>query len=160
MRVICEIGHGFIGIDTSVFTDVKVFIPEKERWFPINHFAVASYYKIIPHTRENSNLSKYELEAPEGTALQFTSVKTRYGKIVKRKMYLLEMAEFNNLSLDGIENIGFIRGNFTILQVIADDDGKGARKVKPGINGRKIIMEEGNERIEKGKVQNKRGISY
>jgi len=151
------VGSKFIGLDCMIHTDLKIcyFGKDKDKpmWLPpgdprlffIDREITNLPSPVIPLPFKLGVADRfvyYRLSLLPNTYLSFLSIKTKKGRIVERKLYILRTVSYDSSykRLEGIDGIGFIIGN---LEIEGGKDTTGEKAVKKPeikIDRRKLII--------------------
>jgi len=149
------VGSKFIGLDCMIHTDLRVcyFDNNKPIWLPPSSPRVFSIDKevinlpspIVPLPFKlgvADRFTYYRLLLPPHTYLNFTSIKTRRGRIIGQKFYILKTVEYDDSykRLEGVDGIGFIMGHFEIEGGKDTTGEKVIKKPEIKVDRRKLII--------------------
>jgi len=148
-------GSKFIGLDCMIHTDLKIctYRNNKPIWLP----PVDPYFSFLD--KETINLPSpivplpfklgvadrftyYRLSLLPDTYLSFLSIKTKKGRIIEQKLYILRVVNYDGAykSLEGIDGVGFVKGNFEIEGGKDTTGEKAIKKPEIKIDRRKLII--------------------
>ncbi|RLD16643.1 MAG: hypothetical protein DRI22_01030 [Caldiserica bacterium] len=152
------VGSKFIGLDCMIHTDLKIctYRNNKPIWLP----PVDPYFSFLD--KETINLPSpivplpfklgvadrftyYRLSLLPNTYLNFLSIKTKKGRIVEQKFYILRTIECSVSShkrLEGVDRVGFVIGHFEIEGGKDTTGEKAIKKPEIRVDRRKLIIEE------------------
>jgi len=152
-------GSKFIGLDCMIHTDLKICYfgedknkpiwlpPSDPRLFFIGKEIINLPSPVIPLPFKLGVADRfvyYRLSLLPDTYLNFLSIKTKKGRIVERKLYILRTVSYDDSykRLEGIDGIGFIIGNLEIEGGKDTTREKAVKKPEIKIDRRRIIIEE------------------
>jgi len=152
------VGSKFIGLDYMIHTDLKICYFGKDKnkpiWLPLSDprlFFIGREIINLPSSvvplpfklGVADRFTYYRLSLLPNTYLNFFSIRTKRGRIVEQKFYILRTIECSVSShkrLEGIDRIGFIMGHFEIEGGKDTTGEKAIKKPEIKIDRRKLII--------------------
>ena len=151
------VGSKFVGLDCMIHTDLKIcyFGEDKNKpiWLPPSDprlFFIDKEIMNLPSLTAPlpsklgvaDRFTYYELSLLPDTYLSFLSIKTKKGRIIEQKLYILRVVSYDGAykNLEGIDGVGFVKGNFEIEGGKDTTGKKAVKKPEIKVDKRKLII--------------------